>query len=74
MSENLHVSVHRIHFSISWPHMPCVVFVIAGAHFFWLCSDRWDWRTVMEDEYMFVDVETGELIHPIHYEARQANS
>lgn len=23
----------------------------------------------MEDEYMYVDVETGELIHPIHYDA-----
>ena len=23
----------------------------------------------MEDEYMFVDVETGELIHPIHYDS-----
>jgi hypothetical protein len=38
------------------------------------CFRRWDWRSVMEDEYMFVDVETGELIHPIHYEAQNADA
>lgn len=30
----------------------------------------WDWRACMEDEYMFVDVRTGELIHPVHAQQR----
>ena len=29
----------------------------------------WDWRSVTEDERMYVCVATGELIHPCHYEA-----
>lgn len=34
---------------------------------FEFASEGWNWRTVTEDEGMFVDVNTGELIHPIHY-------
>jgi len=43
------------------------------AHFclltFFIANYSWDWRACMEDEYMYVDCETGELIHPIHYDA-----
>jgi hypothetical protein len=31
-------------------------------------AEGWDWRTVLEDESMYVCVATGELIHPCHYE------
>jgi hypothetical protein len=33
-------------------------------------AEGWDWRACMEDEYMFVDVRTGELIHPVHAQQR----
>jgi hypothetical protein len=32
---------------------------------FILCS--WNWRTVTEDESMYVCLQTGEMIHPCHY-------
>mmetsp|Transcript_34295 Transcript_34295/g.71400 ORF Transcript_34295/g.71400 Transcript_34295/m.71400 type:complete len:315 (-) Transcript_34295:481-1425(-) len=31
-------------------------------------SEGWDWRSVIEDERMYVCIATGELIHPCHYE------
>jgi hypothetical protein len=31
-------------------------------------SEGWDWRSVTLDEGMFVCSDTGELIHPVHYE------
>lgn len=30
----------------------------------------WDWRTVIEDEGMYVCATTGELIHPCHYQSQ----
>lgn len=32
-------------------------------------AEGWEWRSVTEDERMYVCVATGELIHPCHYEA-----
>jgi hypothetical protein len=32
-------------------------------------AEGWDWRSVAEDESMYVCVATGELVHPVHYEA-----
>jgi hypothetical protein len=29
-------------------------------------AEGWDWRTVTEDEGMFVCTSSGELIHPVH--------
>ena len=31
-------------------------------------AEGWDWRTAMEDEYMYRDAVSGELIHPVHCE------
>jgi len=31
-------------------------------------SEGWDWRSAMEDENMLVNIQTGELIHPVHFE------
>ena len=31
-------------------------------------AEGWDWRTVTEDEYMYRDAASGELIHPVHME------
>jgi hypothetical protein len=31
-------------------------------------AEGWDWRTVVEDEYMYRDAASGELIHPVHME------
>lgn len=31
-------------------------------------AEGWDWRTVLEDDRMYVCVATAELIHPCHYE------
>lgn len=31
-------------------------------------AEGWDWRTVTEDEYMYRDAATGDLIHPVHME------
>ena len=31
-------------------------------------SERYDWRNAPEDDEFYVDVATGEKIHPIHYE------
>eukprot|EP00978_Attheya_sp_CCMP212_P006523 scaffold15048_cov55-Attheya_sp.AAC.1 len=30
-------------------------------------SENWDWRRVAEDQDMLICIETGELIHPVHY-------
>merc|ERR1711862_913269 len=30
-------------------------------------AEGWDWRTVTEDEQMYVCTETGELVHPVHF-------
>ena len=29
-------------------------------------SEGWDWRTALEDENMYRDAASGELIHPVH--------
>eukprot|EP00548_Thalassiothrix_antarctica_P006646 CAMPEP_0194133254 /NCGR_PEP_ID=MMETSP0152-20130528/3505_1 /TAXON_ID=1049557 /ORGANISM="Thalassiothrix antarctica, Strain L6-D1" /LENGTH=195 /DNA_ID=CAMNT_0038828537 /DNA_START=51 /DNA_END=638 /DNA_ORIENTATION=+ len=29
-------------------------------------AEGWNWRTVLEDENMYRDVSSGELIHPVH--------
>ena len=31
-------------------------------------SEGWDWHTVLEDDDMYVDASTGELIHPCWYD------
>ena len=31
-------------------------------------SEGWDWHSVLEDEEMFVDARSGELVHPIWIE------
>ena len=31
-------------------------------------SEGWDWHTVLEDDDMFVDASTGELVHPIWFD------
>jgi len=31
-------------------------------------AEGWNWRTVTEDEHMYVCGITGQLIHPVHYE------
>lgn len=31
-------------------------------------SEGWDWRTVIEDEYMYRDASSNEKIHPVHME------
>mmetsp|Transcript_52893 Transcript_52893/g.78421 ORF Transcript_52893/g.78421 Transcript_52893/m.78421 type:complete len:192 (-) Transcript_52893:328-903(-) len=30
-------------------------------------AENWDWRSVTEDDSMYVCCVTGELIHPVHY-------
>jgi hypothetical protein len=30
-------------------------------------SENWDWRRAAEDQDMLICIETGELIHPVHY-------
>jgi len=32
-------------------------------------AEGWDWRTVTEDEMMFQCKDSGELIHPVHFES-----
>ena len=29
-------------------------------------AEGWDWRTVVEDEDMYIDVRTGQKLHPCH--------
>eukprot|EP00529_Nitzschia_sp_RCC80_P026627 CAMPEP_0113470370 /NCGR_PEP_ID=MMETSP0014_2-20120614/16406_1 /TAXON_ID=2857 /ORGANISM="Nitzschia sp." /LENGTH=288 /DNA_ID=CAMNT_0000362929 /DNA_START=102 /DNA_END=968 /DNA_ORIENTATION=- /assembly_acc=CAM_ASM_000159 len=29
-------------------------------------AEGWDWRTVVEDEDMYIDVQTGQKLHPCH--------
>jgi hypothetical protein len=31
-------------------------------------SEGWDWHTVLEDDEMYVDANTGELVHPCWFE------
>jgi hypothetical protein len=31
-------------------------------------AEGWDWRTVVEDEDMYIDVHTGQKLHPCHYD------
>ena len=31
-------------------------------------AEGWDWRTVVEDEDMYIDVRTGQKLHPCHVE------
>lgn len=31
-------------------------------------SEGWDWHSVLEDEEMYVDADSGELVHPIWFE------
>lgn len=37
-------------------------------------AEGWDWRTVTEDDGMFVCTSSGELIHPVHCQPTHHNS
>lgn len=64
--------------SIGFPHHSFYAYLCVNIRLFTLLTLRsllsslllfsWDWRACMEDEMMYMDVETGELIHPIHYD------
>lgn len=56
------------------PHILSAFCMHGGLWFSYLCVFSWDWRTVTEDESMYVCVATGELIHPCHYDASFSRS
>lgn len=37
-------------------------------------SEGWDWRTCVEDDQMYISIQTNELIHPCHYDPNYALS
>lgn len=31
-------------------------------------AEGWDWHSVLEDDDMYVDAQSGELVHPVWFE------